>query len=427
MTPNQKALLLVQNNAYPADFRVRREAEALRDAGYLVSVIAPRGAGQPLQEQVDGIDVYRFAAPAGGRGLWSYLWEFSYCTLAMGALSVRVAWRHGVDVVHAANPPDTLFLIGAAFKLFGRKFIFDQHDLSPELYQSRFGQPRVNAVHRALCLLERLSYATADVVIVTNESYRKVAMDRGGKHPDDVVIVRNGPPASYQPVAPDPALLARAKHLIGYIGTIGPQDGLDYLMRAMACLVHGRGRRDTLAVVIGDGDSLADIRALVQRLDLEAHVLFTGRLSEAESRRWLSGVTVCVQPDPISPLNDKSTMNKVMEYMALGKPVVAFDLVETRVSAGDAALYVQPNDEQEFAAAIDVLLADPVRCRRMSDAGADRVAHSLGWKFSVPPLLAAYRRALGTSPSASTDTRIGPAEPPIPAEVPSQPQMSTRP
>jgi glycosyltransferase involved in cell wall biosynthesis len=397
-----RVLLLVENNGYPLDFRVRREAHALRDAGYQVAVISPRGAAQPWTEHIDGICVYRFPAPPGGNGVLGYAFEFGYATLAMLLLTAWVAVRKGVDVVHAANPPDTLCVIGATFRLFGKQFVFDHHDLAPETYLSRFAQPRANFVYKTLRVLERCSYAVADVVVTTNESYKLLALTRGGKHADKVFVVRNGPPLSYQPLEADPDLARRANYLIGYVGTIGPQDGLDYWLRAIREMVFKLGRRDFLAVIIGSGDALPSVQALAKDLQIEAYVWFTGRLSELETRKHLSAVNVCVQPDPLSPLNDKSTMNKLMEYMALGKPTVAFDLVETRFSAQDAALYVRPNDEVEFAERVSWLLDNPSECKKMGEIGRHRVASALAWEHSVPALLRAYSEGLGLRPRRET-------------------------
>ncbi|MEF7616693.1 glycosyltransferase family 4 protein [Aquincola sp. MAHUQ-54] len=394
-----RVLLLVENNSYPFDFRVRREAQALRDAGYRVSVIAPRAPGQRWREEIDGIRVHRFPQPPGGRGIAGYAFEFLYATLAMGALAGWVVLREGVDVVHAANPPDVLCAIGAVAGLCGKKFVFDQHDLSPEIYLSRSARQRKDIAYRCLRLAERCAYAAADVVIATNESYRQLAIERGGKPADKVFVVRNGPPLSYQPMPPDPALRGRAAHLIGYVGMIGPQDGLDYWLRAIAHMVHRLGRRDFLAVIIGHGDALPGIQALAGELGIEPWVHFTGLLPEQEARRHLSATTVCIQPDPSSPLNDKSTMNKMMEYMALSKPSVAFDLPETRRSAEGAALYAQANDEQDFAARVCWLLDRPEECARMGEIGRRRVAESLAWEHSVPRLLRAYADGLGLGPA----------------------------
>jgi glycosyltransferase involved in cell wall biosynthesis len=407
MSSPVRVLLLVENNSYPFDFRVRREAQALLGAGYQVSVIAPRGAAQSWTEDIDGVSVYRFPAPPGGAGVLSYAFEFGYATLAMLLLTAWVSVSKGVDVIHAANPPDTLGVIGLVFKLFGKRYVFDQHDLAPETYLSRFEQPRENLIYKILCLTERLSYAVADAVIVTNESYKQVAIKRGCKDPDKVFIVRNGPPLAYQPLEPVPDLIGRAKYLIGYIGTIGPQDGVDYWMRAIREMVFTLGRRDFLAIVIGSGDALAGVQALARELKIEDYVLFTGRLSELESRKHLSAVNVCVQPDPLSPLNDKSTMNKLMEYMALGKPTVAFDLVETRFSAQDAAIYVQPNNELEFAERVSWLLDNPKQCKKMGEIGRDRVANALAWEYSEPELLRVYDEGLGLRPILLLDQGEG--------------------
>lgn len=390
-----RVLLIVENNSYPRDFRVRREAHSLRDAGYHVTVIAPKDATQAWTEELDGVTVYRFPTPPGGRGLLSYVFEFGYATLAILVLSVWVWLRRGFDVIHAANPPDTMFAVGAIFKVLGKRYVFDQHDLAPETYLSRFKQPREDLVYRTLRLLERCSYATADVVIVTNDSYRQLAMTRGGKPSDAVFVVRNGPPLSYQPVDPDPGIVGRAKHLIGYVGTIGPQDGLDYWVRAVHVMVFTLGRRDFLSIVIGDGDALAGVRALACELKVDEYLWFTGRLSETEARRYLSAVDVCVQPDPMSPLNDKSTMNKLMEYMALGKPTVAFDLSETRHSGREAAVYVRPNDEVEFARQVARLLDDLTKRQRMGEIGRRRVREELAWEYSARALIDAYGDGLG--------------------------------
>lgn len=404
MLPNPKVLLLVENNGFPRDFRVRREALALRDNGFHVSVVCPREGAEPWHETLDGIEIYRFPNPPGGGGVLSYAFEFGYATLAILLLSLWIAVRRGVDVVHAANPPDTLFVIGAAFRLLGRKFVFDHHDLAPEIYLSRFARPRRNLVHSCLALMERCSFAVANVVISTNESYRRHAIEAGRKSPDKVFVVRNGPPRSYQPLEPPSGLRERARYLIGYIGTIGPQDGVDFWLRSVHHLAHVLRRDDFLAIVIGDGDALEGLRALARELDIERYVHFTGRLSEYDSRRHLSAAHVCVQPDPSSPLNDKSTMNKLMEYMALGKPTVAYDLHETRVSGGEAVVYVEPNDEAAFAEKVQWLLDNPDVCERMGAIGRRRVAEALAWEHSVPVLLRAYHEGLGLQPELQSTT-----------------------
>jgi glycosyltransferase involved in cell wall biosynthesis len=391
-------LLLVENNSFPFDVRVRREAQALRDAGCKITVICPRGPSQCWSETIDGIAVRRYPSPHGGDGLFGYAVEFVYSTLAMLALSLWVRIFGRVDVVHAANPPDTLFVVGLMMKLLGARFVFDHHDLSPETYQSRFGKVRPDVVYRVLRVMERATFATADVVISTNESYKRLAIERGGKRADKVFVVRNGPPLSFKPVAGDPELRRRADHLIGYIGTMGPQDGVDYLLRVVSHLVWKMNRRDFLAVIVGSGDEVSSLKALSIILRIEDFVYFPGRVPDARVRTLLSSVDVCVQPDPSNPLNDKSTMNKMMEYMALGKPVIAFDLVETRISGGDAAVYVTPNDEPEFARAVAALFDDPERCGRRGRAGREAVSTRL-----------AYRDGLGLKILGSDATPTAPA------------------
>lgn len=409
MSSSIKVLMLVENNAYPYDVRVRNEAHALRDAGYDVAVIAPRSDSQRWTEQIDGIGVYRFPSPPGGRGVFGYALEFGYATLAMLFLSVWILLRRGVDVVHAANPPDTLWLVGAVFKMLGKRFVFDLHDLGPEIYQSRFSQPRTGVLYWILRTLERCSLALADTVITTNESYKELAVSRGRKSPDKVFVVRNGPPLAYRPLEAEIQLPRRARHLVGYVGTIGPQDGLDRWLRAIYEMVFALGRHDFLAIIIGDGDALPLVRKQAGDLGIEPYVCFTGRLSALEARKYLSAVDVCVQPDPSNPLNDKSTMVKLMEYMALGKPTVAFDLVETRFSAQEAAVYVRPNDELEFAKQVCRLLDNPDERRRLGAIGRLRVDTALAWEYSIPALLRAYGLGLGLGPSrrAKPDGPLG--------------------
>lgn len=390
-----KVLLIVENNSYPEDFRVRREAHTLRDAGLMVSVIAPRGHAKVWTETIEGINVYRYPNPPKGIGFLGYVFEFGYSTLAILLLSAWVAICKGVDVIHAANPPDTLFIIGALFRLFKVKFVFDQHDLCPELYLSRFKQSKEDFLYYLLCLFERCSYAVADVVIGTNESYRQKALDHGRKKSEKVFIVRNGPPLTYLPIEPSPELVGRAKYLIGYIGTIGPQDGVDYLMRILQEIVYSLRQKDFLAIIIGSGDAFAEVRALSTELKIENYLWFTGYLDEFECRKLLSATQVCVQPDQLSPLNDKSSMNKLMEYMALGKPTVAFDLKETRFSAQDAALYAQPNNVREFAEKVVWLIKNPEECKKMGKIGRCRIDNALAWEYSAHELLRVYGEGLG--------------------------------
>ena len=407
-------------NQFPRDTRVRNEASALASRGLQVSVIALGGPGEPRREIVNGVTVYRLPrltvfkklpdAERSGlvaiankvRVLVGYIVEYSYFTAGCLAVSCYVALKDGFDVVHAHNPPDTLFVVGGFHKLFGKKFVFDHHDLSPELYRSRYTTPS-GLVSRGLALCEKASVKLADVLIATNESYREIDIQRNGIDPSKVFIVRNGPDlARVRLTEPDAALRSRARVVLGYLGAMNPQDGVDYMLRALHYLRHTLQRSDFHAVVIGDGDSLEELKSLSADLGLADCLTFTGFIPDEEMVRLLSTVDICLDPNPSSPLNDVSTWIKVMEYMALGKPLVSFGLKETRVSAGEAALYATPNDEAEFARAIARLMDDEPLRRSMGELGRARVNESLNWGITSQNLLAAYRRLLPTSSLGST-------------------------
>lgn len=384
------ALIVVENLSVPFDRRVWQEATALRDAGWTVDVICPQGEGRDTEAEVelDGIRIHRYPlAPAVG-GPVGFVKEYGSALWH----SVRLARRVGpVDVVHLCNPPDLLFLVALAAP--GRpRVVFDQHDLVPELYLSRFGRGP-DALYRGVCLMERLTYRMADVVVATNESYREVALERGRVDPRDVFVVRSAPAVErFHMVEPDPALRKGAPHLLCYLGVMGPQDGVDYALRALASLRDDVRRSDWHAVFVGAGDAFDDVVELSRELDLTDMVTFTGRIPDADLLRCLSTADVCLAPDPLNPLNDVSTMNKIMEYMAMSRPIVSFDLREARVSAGEAAVYAPPDDEAAFARLVSDLLDDPEERRRRGEIGAARVQGPLSWSHSREALLEAYRR-----------------------------------
>lgn len=396
-----KALILVENLSVPFDRRVWQECTTLRDAGWQVHVICPMGSKRDTEPEaeIDGVRIHRYPLRAATGGPAGYLKEYGSALWHTWRLARRLG---PVDVVHACNPPDLLFLVARRLKRRGARFVFDQHDLVPELYLSRFDRGE-DLLYRAVCRLERLTYRAADVVIATNESYREVALRRGGKRPQDVFVVRSAPAVDrFRPVPPEPALRRGRAHLLCYLGVMGPQDGVDYALRALARLRDEQGRTDWHAVFVGAGDTFDAMVALSRELGLADRVEFTGRIPDADLVRYLSAADVCLAPDPLNPLNDVSTMNKIMEYMAMGRPVVSFDLREARVSAGEAAVYAPANDESAFAKLVAGLLDDPAQRERMGHIGQQRIAGPLSWEQSAKALLAAYAAATGAAAAGST-------------------------
>ncbi|CAA7625486.1 glycosyltransferase family 4 protein [Magnetospirillum sp. UT-4] len=391
-----KVLMIVENLPVPRDRRVWQEALALRAAGWEVSVICPATDVFPRgHAEIEGIHVWRHPLPTSGGGLAGYALEYAVALAWEFALAWRVLFARGFDVIHACNPPETVFLVGAFFKLLlGKRFVFDHHDLSPELYVAKFG--RRGPGHRLLLLLERLTFATADVSIATNESFRQIAILRGGMDPERVFVVRSAPDQSRlnAPAAaavPDPAIRRGARHLLAYVGVMNSQDGVEYVLEAMRILVAEQGRGDVHAVLMGDGPLLEGLKRMAEKLGVAHAVTFTGWADDDVLVPTLAAADVCVSPDPANDFNHTCTMNKVLEYMALGKPVVMFDLAEGRSSAGDAALYAQGNDSRDLAAKIALLLDDPDMRHRLGELGRARMERELGWNHQVPRLLAAYR------------------------------------
>jgi glycosyltransferase involved in cell wall biosynthesis len=387
----KRVLFLVENLPSPFDRRVWQEATALHEAGYCVSIICPTGRGfESHFEEIDGIAIYRYDLPTEGEGALGYAIEYSAALFHTFLLTLRVLFTRGFDVIHACNPPDLFFLIGGFFRLFGKKFVFDHHDINPELYEAKFG--RRDLFWKLMVALERLTFRTANVSLATNESYRRIAIERGGMDPDRVFVVRSGPSLERLRVLPPDASLKRGrKHLVGYVGVMGRQEGIDLLLRAVRAIVHELKRDDIQFGLVGGGTSLEEMKALARELEVEDFVTFTGRVPDADLLAMLNTADVCVNPDVANAMNDKSTMNKIMEYMALGKPIVQFDLAEGRFSARDASLYARPNDCADLAAKIVELVDDPERRAAMGAFGRRRVENELEWRYEVPKLRAAYR------------------------------------
>lgn len=393
----RKVLLIVENQAVPFDDRVWKEAQALRDHGYQVTVICPTAGRYPAgYELLEKVHIYRYPMLWEGSGALGYAFEYFWAILCQMLLAFWVFVRRGFGVIQGCNPPDTIFLVAWPFKVFGVGYIFDHHDVCPELYESKYA--RRDMAYRILWRLESLTFATAKVTIATNQSYKELAIRRGGMKPENVFVVRNGPDLDrFRAVAPKPELKQGKKFLIGYVGTMEAQDGLDLLID-VAAILRDAGRCDLHFTCVGGGTQLKRLRQMVVDKGLEEWIDFTGRVPFETLMGVLSTADLCVNPDPPCPLNDISTMIKIMEYMALGKPMVAFDTREGRFSAGEACLYAEgPNPQADFAAKILHLLDHAEERERRGAIGRNRVESELAWKYSVPHLLAAYEKAFSAN------------------------------
>jgi len=403
-----RILIIVQNLPVPFDRRVWLECQALTAAGYRVAVVCPKGKGDPAYQVIDGVELYKYRPYAPGGSKVSFIAEYAYSFAATAWAAVKARRSGRFAVIQACNPPDVFWPLGLAFRAVeGTAFVFDHHDLCPELFQSRFPTgPKLP--YKGLLALERRTHQAADHVISTNDSYREIAMTRGGKRPEDVTVVRTGPDLRrLRPGEPDPELRRGHEFLVAYIGVMGPQDGVDIVVRAADIVVNQLGRDDIAFTLIGSGDCYDELVALRDELGLAGTVEFTGRAPDELVMRIMSTAQAGLSPDPKNPLNDVSTMNKTMEYMAFGLPVVAFDLRETRVSAGDAAVYVQPNDERQYAEAIVALLDDEPRRALMGKLARERVEQELAWSHQESTYLGVYKRVLGEGKPRRSRQRAG--------------------
>jgi len=391
-TPRKRRVLfIVENLPSPFDRRVWQEATTLQQHGYEVSIICPTGKGyEKKYELIDGIHIHRHNLPLDAKGAAGYLLEYSAALFWEFVLAWKVFLTRGFDAIHACNPPDNIFLVGGFFKLlFRKKFLFDHHDINPELYEAKFG--RRDFFYKVMLAWERWTFRTADVSIATNQSYRKIAIERGKMDPDRVHVVRSGPSLERMRIIdPVPALKQGRDYLVGYVGVMGAQEGLDLLLEAVRHIVHDLGRTDVHFGLVGGGPELEELKQMAADLGVADYVTFTGRAPDQDLLEMLNTADVCVNPDTWNEMNDKSTMNKIVEYMALGKPIVQFDLTEGRFSAEEASLYADRNNPQDMAAKILELLADPERRAEMGRIGRQRVVDVLSWDHEVPRLLAAY-------------------------------------
>jgi glycosyltransferase involved in cell wall biosynthesis len=392
----RRVLVLVENNSAPSDRRVWAESKTLASAGFEVTIVCPAGRSRDTsaQETVDGVEIHRYRPREARRAPWGYAIEYGNALWQMRRLVKRLVRDTGpFDVVHVCNPPDVLLWAARSLRTGGARIVFDHHDLVPELYAIRFGKSMFGIANRGAELAERRIFRSADVVIAPNESYRRIAIERGGKRREDVYVVRIAPDLElFRPGPPDPALKRGKPYLIAYAGTIGQQDGVDRALRSLQHL--SRKRLDWHAVFAGGGDAVPAMRRLVFELGLDGAVEFAGHLHDRELLTLLSTADVCLSPEPPNALNNASTMIKVVEYLALERPVVAFDLPETRYTAADAAVYAASDDDRAFADCIDALLDDPSLRKELGARGRARIENELSWSRSAEELLAAYARAL---------------------------------
>ena len=410
VSAGRRVLIIVQNLPVPFDRRVWQEATALEANGYEVAVICPAARGYTARyECLQGIHIYRHPLPLEAKGPLGYLLEYATSLFWELVLSLRVLRHRGFDVIHACNPPDNIFLIAGLYKLLaGKRFLFDHHDINPELYEAKFG--RRGFFYWLVRFSELLTFLVADVSIATNESYRRIALERGRMPAEKVFVVRSGPSLErLKMLPPVPQWKRGRQYLVGYVGVMGAQEGIPYLLEAARHIVRDLGREDVQFVLAGGGPALEEMRQLCSQMQLDSYVEFLGRVPDQTLLEVLNTADVCVNCDEVNAMNDKSTMNKIMEYMALAKPIVQFELAEGRFSARDASLYARPNDARDFAGKIVTLLEDPERRDRMGRFGRNRVERHLQWKYEAPKLLGAYEALFAGVKRPADDAGAGSA------------------
>lgn len=389
----KKVLFLVENLPLPLDRRVWMEATTLREAGYTVSIICPKGKNyERSYEFLDGIHIYRHWLPEEKSSAFGYSREYSIALISQLFLAIRIKIKHGFNIIHACNPPDLMFLIALFFKIFFRtKFIFDHHDLSPELYIDKFGKK--DFFYKLLLLMEKITFALSDHTIATNESYKQIAIERGKKSPNDITIVRSAPNTQkFKKVSPDHSLKRGFRYLVGYVGVMAEADGVDQLIKAAYEIIIKLNRKDIGFCLMGKGPSFESLKKLALDLNISHSVEFTGRISDEELLKRLSTCDLGVTPDPKTPFNDRSTMNKTLEYMSVGLAQVQYDLLEGRRSALEAALYSEPNNPTALAHKIIEAIDDSELRAKMGAYGRSRMENELGWEHQAQHLLSAYTK-----------------------------------
>lgn len=390
-TMDRKILIIVENLPVPFDTRVWQEATTLAREGYTVSVICPKGKGYNKEyEHLEGVHIHRHDLPKEGNGPIGYAREYFSALWHEYRLARKIYKERGFHVIHGCNPPDNIYMVAARFKGKGVDYVFDHHDICPELYEAKFGKT-TGPLYKSQLWLERNTYRHCTFAFVTNESYRQIAISRGGMSPDKVHVLRSGPRLERLRIQPPrPEIKRGKKHMVGYLGVIGQQEGIEYLLEAARYLRDEKGRDDIFWGIVGGGPHLDALRRKSEEMGLQDIVEFTSRVSDEVMLDYLNTADVCVNPDEYNAMNDKSTMNKVLEYMALGKPIVQFDLTEGRYSAQEASLYAERNNARDLADKISLLLDDPARRAEMSSIGRDRILNQLSWDHTSRTLLSAY-------------------------------------
>lgn len=406
--PNKpiRILMLLENAGIPEDHRVVREAQTLMRMGFHVTIICPKTGSQKGAEIVQGIQVYRFPPSFSPSGLLGYLWEYGYSISMLFLISLYVLVRRGFDVVHVHTPPDVTAVVAVLYQFVGKKFVFDHHDLSPELYLARRSDSRPNIVYKALLAFERLACRRANRLIATNATQQGIQIQRCGAKPEHCYVVRNGPDESFlRDVAPRQEFRESGRIVIGYVGIMGVQDGVDYLVRVLHELKSQHRRNDFLAVIVGHGPALADLKRLARDLRVDDQIRFTGRVEFSSVPAYIQAFDICVTPDPSNPYNDSCTTIKTMEYMAMRKPTVCFRTSENELTAGDAALYAEDNSVPAFAELVVKLMDDPPLRARMGEIARQRIEASLTWEQQSHELVKLYSDLLKMPPCKSSIAR----------------------
>ena len=393
MTMDRKILIIVENLPVPFDTRVWQEATTLVENGYVVSVICPKGKGYDKEyEYINGVHIYRHGLPTEGNGALGYAREYYVALREEYRLAKKVYKERGFHVIHGCNPPDDIYMVAKKFRKYGVDYVFDHHDICPELFEAKFGK-KSGLLYKSQLWLEANTYKNCKFAFVTNESYKKIAIERGGMKPEDVFVLRSGPKLERLKIqAPNEKIKGGRKFMVGYLGVIGQQEGIEYMLQAADYIRHTVKRDNIFWGIVGGGPHLDAMREMCKKMGLDDIVEFTGRVPDDKMLEYLNTADVCVNSDKYNLMNDKSTMNKVLEYMALGKPIVQFELTEGRYSAREASLYAEPNNAQDMAVKILELLDNPEMRRKMSEYGRSRIINELSWEHTSKVLLNGYDR-----------------------------------